>query len=127
MNAENSKPALVAQQHTFDIHPALQEHIDALNEAAITLWLTASRLCKIAPLAGAFVGLSDEALEALSHVKKADLIRAARIGPALAIPRFTDAATIRAMLSSGFATSTVMAEMNKTMPLTTLEKKRRIG
>lgn len=115
------------QPAALDIHQALQDAITELNLSAQKLIATASRCYKHAPLTGVVVGLSDEALEELSKYKRADWARAARYGMPLMVPRFTDPAVIRSVLAAGFSTPAMMAEITKTMPLATLEKKRRVA
>jgi hypothetical protein len=101
----------------FEACPALQQAIERFNEAGISLLLTAAKYKRIDPLAAFLIGVSDETLDEYSHLSKADLISASTLGAPLFVPRFSDPATLRAMLTTGFSKASVLAALTRTLPL----------
>ncbi|UUZ66281.1 hypothetical protein LP417_35285 (plasmid) [Polaromonas sp. P1-6] len=101
----------------FEASSALQESITRANDAYIDLFLTAARYRAMEPLASFLLGIDDDILAKYSRVSKADLVSAAMLGAPLFVPRFSDAATIRALLSSGFRSTAVHQALTSTFPL----------
>lgn len=109
----------------FDACPAIQQAIERFNEAGISMLLIAARNMSTDPIAAFLIGVSEETLSEYTKVSKADLISASALGAPLFVPRFSDAATLRSLLTSGFGKANVLAALTKTLPLPPVTARRK--
>lgn len=103
---------------SFESTTNFQIQITKANDAYIDLLLTAARFRAVDPLATFFLGVTDETLSTFARMQKSNFVNAAQVGAPVALPRFSAAATIRAMLTSGFQSSVVHHAFCESMPLT---------
>ncbi len=120
MTLENG---LIAER--FETVDVMQQAIKNLNVAAIDLILAAAKCRKYEPLAAFLLGISEEALGEYEKTLKTELINASRLGVPIMIPRFSDPAVLRHLLSTGFSSPSVLAELTKSMPLIPIASRKR--
>lgn len=109
----------------FDACPAIQQAIERFNEAGISMLLIAARNMSSDPIAAFLIGVSEETLSEYKKVSKADLISASALGAPLFVPRFSDAATLRSLLASGFGKANVLSALTRTLPLPPVAARRK--
>lgn len=102
--------------------PSIQEGIAKLNEAFLSLCITAARLGKAEPLAPMLLGMSREVLDELGNTGRAGMLIAQAHGLPLVEIRFKDSATLRQIIESGIGSPEAVSAITKAMPLEIITK-----
>jgi hypothetical protein len=107
----------VLNPHRFESTTNFQYQITKVNDSYLDLLLTAARFRAVDPMAAYFLGVPDEVLSNFSKMRKSDFVNAAQVGAPIALPRFSDAATMRCIRNSNFQSSVVHHAICASLPL----------